>query len=455
MARMAIEELTSLLGRTPGVSDWKLVERRVEGRELFFVRRELDMQRAKAVRHLALSVYHDFEEAGRPFRGAVRVRVHPEASTGEVSRWLEDAVFAARQVRNEPFPLVEPGQKAKAQPPSRFAERPLGQWLAPLTEALFSGSTEPCRKGPRVGLGGSGGLRAGGPINSAELFLERVETRILNSRDLDVRFSGYEGYVELIVEAEGSAGAVELYREIQFSDYLPELLSGEVRSELELAGDRAHAQPTPRLKTAVVILSGEPVREFLGYYLTQGSAESMYNDISRFKVGDSLQGGEVSGDRLGIRSQPYLRGSTASRPWDGDGLALAPAELIEDGILRRAWGPVRFCHYLGLSPTGALANVEVLPGSRSLETMRGDARLEVVAFSDFHSDPITGDFGGEIRLGYLIEGARRRPVTGGSVSGNLKELHSSLYLSRELQQLNGFRGPRAVELFGVAVTGVR
>ena len=436
---MIDERLKGLLAETKGVSDWRLVERRIEGQELFFVGRELDMQRSKSVRHLALTVYHDFAEGGKSFRGAVRISLHPEASEAELARWLGEAVFAAGQVRNEPFPLVELSEGPPAFPPSRFAERPLREWLAPLTEALFA---------PELTV--QGGER----INSAELFLDRVETRILNSRGVDVFFGGYEGYVELIVEARGPAGDVELYKEIQFADYDPEALSREVRSKLELVSDRAQAQPMPRLKNADVVLSGEPVREFLDYYLTQGAAESIYNNVSRFKVGDSLQGAKVRGDRLTIRAEPYLPGSTASRPWDGDGFPLRSTPLMEDAILRRIWGPLRFCHYLGAPPTGALPNFVVDAGSRSLEAMRSAARLEVVAFSDFHSDPITADFGGEVRLGYLIEGGARRPVTGGSISGNLRELHGEMYLSRELQQLNSFKGPQAVQLFGVSVTGV-
>ncbi|MBN1836968.1 MAG: hypothetical protein JW820_14025 [Spirochaetales bacterium] len=448
---MRIEGLIALVERTPGVSEWKLEERRVEGQQLFFVRRELDMQRVRSVRRLALTVYHDFEEEGRPFRGSVRIRVHPQATEAELSGWLQEAVFAARQVRNEPFPLVEPGGAAARFPSHRFGAGPLEEWLPALSEAVFAPELSGL-PGP-LGQGGSSSASTG--INSAELFLDRVETRIRNSRGVDVGWSAYDAYVELITEAEGPAGAVELYKEIQLSDYLPERLTGEVRAQLELTGDRAQAEPTPQLKTARLILNGEPVREFLGYYLTQGSAESMYSEISRFKVGDGLQGRTVRGDCLSIGSEPYLEGSTASAPWDEDGFALQSTVLVEDGVLRRAWGPLRFCHYLGIPPTGRLANVEVRPGSRSLEAMREDAHLEVIAFSDFQSDPVTGDFGGEIRLGYLLEEGRRRPVTGGSISGNIRELQGELYLSRELQQLNGFRGPRALQLPGVAVAGVR
>jgi predicted Zn-dependent protease len=435
---MMDERLGKLLARTPGVSDWKLVERRVEARELFFVGREPDMHRSKAVRHLGLTVYRDFEEGGTPYRGEVRISLHPEASPAELSRWIEQAVFAAGQVRNEPFPLVEPSGAQPAPPESRFSQRPLTEWLAPLSEALLDHEAV-----------------EGARVNSVELFLNHVETRILNSRGVDVSYSGFEGYVELIVEAAGPTGEVELYREIRFSDYEPDRLRAEVVSELELARDRAAAEPMPLLKRADVILRGEPVRELLRYYLTQSAAESIYNNISRFKAGDCLQGETVRGDRLTIRGEPYLPGSPASSPWDGDGFPLAGTAILQGGVLRRIWGSPRFCHYLGVEPTGALPNTRVEAGSRSLEEMRGGAALEAVVFSDFHSDPITGDFGGEVRLAYLLDGRRRRPVSGGSISGNLKALHGEMYLSREQERRGSFEGPRAVQLFGVSVTGVR
>lgn len=442
-----LETLKALLASTPGVSDWKLVEQRREGRELFFVGRELDMQRARSVRHLALTVYHDFEEDGKPYRGMMRTGLPAVASTAELARRLEEAVFAARQVRNEPFPLVEPGGASPTLPPSRFADGPLGRWLASLAGVVFD--ADPARGA------GAPARSAAGRINSAELFLDQVETRIVNSRGVDVRFPGYEGYLELIVESEGPAGEVELYREIRFSDYQPELLEAEVRSELELVRDRAQAGATPRLRSASVMIGGEALRELMHYYLVQSAAESAYNGVSRFKVGDNLQGPTVRGDTLSIRGEAYLPGSTASAPWDGDGLPLQSTLLIEDGVVRRLWGPLRFCHYLGVQPTGGLGNFEVRPGERSLEELRREARLEVAAFSDFHGDPITGDFGGEVRLGYVNENGRRRPVSGGSVSGNLKELQGRMYLSQEVQQLNSFRGPRGALLFDVAVTGVR
>ena len=52
-------------------------------------------------------------------------------------------------------------------------------------------------------------------------------------------------------------------------------------------------------------------------------------------------------------------------------------------------------------------------------------------FSDFRLDPVTGDFGAEMRLAYWFDGERRRPVTGGSISGSVTELRSTMKRSFE------------------------
>ena len=68
-------------------------------------------------------------------------------------------------------------------------------------------------------------------------------------------------------------------------------------------------------------------------------------------------------------------------------------------------------------------------------------------------DEITGDFGGEVRLGIYFDGEKEIPVSGGSVNGNIKDVQGSMQLSREMQTLNRFCGPQAVKLFGVSISG--
>jgi len=129
-------------------------------------------------------------------------------------------------------------------------------------------------------------------------------------------------------------------------------------------------------------------------------------------------------------------------------------KIIEAGIIKRYWGPLRFCHYLDVVPTGAFRNFSVAPGSKTTEELGRGAHLEVVSFSDFIAEPLTGDFGGEFRLAYYTDpDGQRYPVTGGSVSGNIRDVQAKMYLSRETQSIAGFQGPLAVKLPEISVAG--
>jgi PmbA protein len=432
-----IEGLRKLLAEIPGLSAWRISDRRIAGRELFLLRRDVDMQRSKDVRHTHLTVYRDFKADGRSYRGSVTVQIHPTYTNGEIRGLVEQSLDSALYVRNQPYPLVEPGAEITPMPESSFAARPLEEWLPPLAETIYDQE-------------GSGGAR----INSAELFLNRAETRILNSRGLDVGYVGYSGYVELIVEDDGRAGEVELYRELRFSEYLPELLAAEVRDQLDRCGDRAAAGRTPHLKRFPVLLTGDPVPDFFEYYLEQSAAQSVYSGISTAKVGESIQGREISGDLLSLILEPFLYNSPSSAPVDADGFTLNSTRVIDAGRLERFWGPVRYCHYLEVPPTGAVGNVVVQAGDRTLQELREGPNLEVVYFSDFVAEPLTGDFGGEIRLAYYTDQKGKRcPVTGGSISGNIREVQTRMFFSRETQSRARFQGPAAVLLPEISVSG--
>jgi predicted Zn-dependent protease len=437
-----LDSVVGILTRTPGVSAWRIAEREIQGEELFLIGDRMDMRRSKKVRHLVLTVYSDYEESGERYRGSMTVRLHPSEGARQIRKLVQEAAGAARFVRNAYYPLVEPGAATEGEssgglPRSRFDERPLPEWLPELAAAAAEGA-------------GSGRARP----NSAELFLQRVQRRIVNSQGVDVRFHAYDGYLELIVEAGAGADEVELYKALSFADCDLAWLRGRVRRQLQLCADRAAARPTPRLESPAVLITDEAVRELFSYYLTQTAAESVYSGVSRLRVGDSVQGREVQGDRLSMSLEPYLPNSVSSAPWDEDGLALSPVAVVEDGVLRRLWGPQRFCYYLGVPPTGSIPNLSVRPGSSPLSTLRERAALEVVAFSDFQVEPVTGDFGAEIRLAYLRPGREGRPVTGGSVSGNLRELDGEMYLTRELQRSGDFVGPEGICFPRLSLAGV-
>ncbi len=430
-----LERVRQALAGIPAVHAWKIVRRRVESVELFFVRRQLDMHRAREVEHFDLTLYHDFEEDGRRFRGSSTRRIPPTAGPAEIAAQVEAGVEAARFVRNPPFPLVPPRASGPASTPAADPT-PLARRVEPAIEALF--------REDRFQEGG---------INSAELFLHRADVRLLNSEGLDVRFGQETGLLELITSWRGPQEEVEMYGQERFPGVPLELLARTVREQLEASRDRAHARPTPGRRDLPVLLVGEPVRELLGYYRDQTAAESVFKQLSTARVGRALQAEDGGADPVSLSLDPGLDGSPDSAPFDGDGFPLAPARILERGVVRRLWGGVRFCSYLGLEPTGETANFLVEPGSLALAEMHLRPHLELRSFSDFQCHTTTGDFGGEIRLGYLVDGGSRVPVTGGSIGGNILDVQRTMRLSREIWQKENFRGPRAVLLSDVAVAG--
>ena len=127
--------------------------------------------------------------------------------------------------------------------------------------------------------------------------------------------------------------------------------------------------------------------------------------------------------------------------------------LLSDGKLDLIFGGTRFCHYLGVEPTGNYEKIVAKEGSTSFEDMKKTPYLHVVNFSDFQMDEMSGNFGGEIRLAYLFDGEKVTPVTGGSINGAITKAHKTFIFSKEMQESMDFVGPLAVSMEDVAVAG--
>ncbi len=431
-----IKKIVKILNSIEDVSAWKLIDKEVEAEELFFVGQKIDMNRSKKVRHIYMTVYHDFGDSEK-YRGSVVVDVHPTFTEKEIKEKIKKSIFSAQFIKNQPYPLSEPATAVEISP-TKFETKPANQWLMPLTEALYESDT----------------LNGGG-LNSAELFFNKEKIRILNSNGVDVNYISYKGFIEFIAEWSQAPEVVELYKDLYFSDYYPQLISNCVKKQLQLCKDRSIAKPTPSLNVPVII-SGDSVKEFLGYYLGSASAENVYKKISTAKIGKSIQGDDIAGDKLNVTLEPELENSTKSIAWDMDGYALKPVSIIEDGILKNYFGPLRFTHYLDSAPTGNVQNIVIQSGSISGDELKNGECLDAVAFSDFQCNIMTGDFLGEIRLAYYYpEGNEKRlPVTGGSISGNIKKVQETMLFSSDVQIADNFKGPDCIKLFDVSITGL-
>ena len=127
--------------------------------------------------------------------------------------------------------------------------------------------------------------------------------------------------------------------------------------------------------------------------------------------------------------------------------------LLREGKLQAYHGHNRICRYLGVKPTGAYRKMACDNGTISFAEMKEKPCLWAVTFSDFQMNAMSGHFGGEIRLAYLIDGGTVTPVTGGSVNGSLLEAQKDLTFSTERYVTAHYDGPYAVRLTGVSIAG--
>lgn len=433
-----IDNIKKILNELNGVDAWKIVERRTSSREVFFIKKEIDMNRGKEVSHYHVTVYKDFEENGKNYRGSSSTNIHPTMSEDEIKSALEEAVYAAGFVKNEYYPLVSFGISNLVEIESNFGNDTPSNWLPKITDAIYKED-----------------IYSEGSINSAELFLNKNYTRILNSDGLDVSYNGYTGMIEAIANWNGEKEEVEVYKNIEFTEFDEEMINEEIKNMLLLCKEKSIAKPTPNLKNIRVLLTGEPVGEFFKYYYFKSNAKQIYDGLSTLKIGDKVQGEEVKGDLISMTLDPKLKNSTSSFPYDADGFHLSRTQVIEDGLLLKYWGDLRHSYYLGVEPTGNIGNFLIEGGSESIEDMKSEPYLELVSFSDFQMDELTGDFGGEIRLGWYFDGKDTVPVTGGSVSGNIKDVEKEIYLSEEMQKVNNFVGPKTIQLTNVSIAGIK
>jgi PmbA protein len=434
---MMLERIKTRLLALPGEPAWKIVERRNEGLEGYFIGAVLDTTRAVDTALYDVSVYVDGEAEGGKgrTRGECAVKIQATADEAEIDAVLARAAATAAGMKNPWFPLVEPGSEAIALPASGFDSRSISEGMELVRSALYR----------HDGLGGA-------RINSLEIFLKKVRSRVVNSTGLDVAWSSWVGHAEFIVNAGSGREEIELFSLLDFSEPDEARLAGAVRDQLAAAADRLSATATPACEGLPLLLCGELAGQVYGYFHANVSAQAVYEKYGNFAIGDLVGREGGGGDLIALRALPAVKGSPLSAPYDASGFPLWPLSCIEDGKLTRLVASSKHAHYLGIPATGTMQLFELSPGRLSETELRARPYIEAVSFSDFFVEPTTGDFGGELRLAYIHREGRRIPVTGGTVTGSLGENRGEILLSREVEAKTNGLSPRVCLIPRVSVS---
>lgn len=418
------------------IDDWVLRRETQRTQEFFFVRDQLDMNRAADTTEYALTVYVDYDKEGERMRGSAEVVLSELDSPEERNEKIDFAIAQAKVVENRYYPLSENTAEecASLEIPKRTSARDALVSVFPALMDAFFHRDHPVAQ-----------------VNSVELFVEENETQVTTSRGLDVTYPHHDVQFELVTDAEGQTEPVEVFKIYKLGVLDAARIAKIVDAQLEETADRAIAVPAPAQENARVVLTGEAVEEFFDMFLTLANARTIYLQTSRARLGQPLVEDKLKSP-LTIDITPALAHSAEARPVDGEGKILTPYRLMENGVVRGLVADAQYAHYLGVPHTGLARTYEVAPGTVPETAMDEKPYIEIRKFSSFLTDYSTGDFGGEFRLARQHDNGTTL-LTAGALSENLFQHLPTLEWTVERQEGRHSLVPKAMILDGVTITG--
>ena len=415
--------------KASGVYAWEVNDVKTHGWEFYFIRHELDQNRAKDVEHIQIKVYQ-MDDKGM---GSASAELAPTASEAEAKALIDSLAYRATLVHNKPYELNPPRPAADA-----------GETETPDVAAIAKDFLRAMQELPET---------ATEDINSYEIFVSAKTRRFVTSTGIDVTETYPESMIEVVVNARKDGHEIELYRSYDSGTCDAESLTCDLTKTMQYGKDRLRTEPTPNLGKADVLFSTSAAVSLYRWFAGLLSAQMLVRRMSDWEIGKPITD-EFLGDRITLESMRFLPNSDRNRSYDAEGAPVRDLVLLREGVPAHFVGDRMFSCYLGLEDSFMPFNLAVSGGTHTDEELRSGSYLEVVEFSDFQVDQMTGDIFGEIRLGYWHENGVCKIVSGGSVSGSMRDFVRTLKASTRSAQYNNWRIPALTRLADVTVTGI-
>ena len=296
-------------------------------------------------------------------------------------------------------------------------------------------------------------------LTAAECFGDIHTSHLVNSRGIDVEQESTSVAAEFVLQTKRDDLETESFIEMSRRHVADINPTYEIERQSQYTLDLLEAKTAPS-RLGAVVLRGEALGTFMagtslgGSVLQfQSAASSKYSKISSWEIGKSVFKGEVRGDPLTIWANRCIPFGTLSNRFDNEGLPAQRVELIRDNNLVTFHASQRYAEYLEIPATGAFGGVELPPGKTDASTLLEEPYIEIIQFSWFNPDTVTGDFATEIRLGYLVENGVRKPFKGGQLIGNYMEALADVRWSVETGFFGTYLGPHTARFGNLKVSG--
>lgn len=413
-----------------GAAGWELNETKKSGWEFYFIRHKLDQNRAVETRSYSVRLYREIENG--QFLGSASDTLSPTMNEEEIDRRLAAVWEQAALIRNPAYTLVsDPVTVPEKNDPINLAK------ISRDFIETFSSIEE----------------TEGEDLNSYEIFVSSISRRFLNSNGVAYSCVYPSSTIDIVVNARREGHEIELFRFITCGTCDRAKLKKDIEDALRFGKDRLIAQPTPKLQSGAVVFSTSDACEIYDYFLAQMNTALKIRKISTYEIGQPICE-KFEGDVISAKAVSTLPNSSHDYPVDAEGSVIEDRYLIRDGIAENFFGTRQFSQYLGLEKSSDVENVVFSGGKGDAASVRSGDYLEVVDFSDFQVDSMSGDIAGEIRLAYLCRGGKITPVTGGSISGSLTEAIPTMRFSKETAQYDTLVIPAVTRLENLSITGI-
>jgi predicted Zn-dependent protease len=449
------QRIIDALRAQPGIDDWTIRLERTRGVQIYLVGTEIESIREVSREAYELEVFNDHpappgETGSEMSRGSAVIPL-ARVDLGRLPGILDDAVTMASLVNNPPWSLAGPA----TMPEVLLADAR----LVDAADATAAGLQAADQIRDLTEREQTSGVR----LSGAELFLTSYEAELANSQGAEGSATSTRVLMEITLLARDSQDETEYFRQVEARQLADLHLAETIRDGARLAREKLGAAP-PRTRQGPVVISGEALNQMMsgqvtgapGAYIFQALARTAYENLSRFDLGASIYGDlDPAGDLVTMRANARRPYGVGSYRWDSDGLPAKDLLVIEDGVLHARPASLRYAQYLGLPATGRPGVAELGVGTTArADLVAGEEPiLEVLDFSAPNVEPVTGDFGMEIRIGYEVSNQGRRAVSGGSVTGNLFEAMANARFSAEAQAFAQYAGPAAISFESLQVAG--
>lgn len=203
----------------------------------------------------------------------------------------------------------------------------------------------------------------------------------------------------------------------------------------EAVGKRAGERTLARLgarqigtRQAPVLFSAHIAAGLLRHLVSALTGASLYRKTS-FLL-DHL-GRKIFPDFVTIREEPLLPRGLASAPFDGDGVATAPKDIVSAGILSSYLLDAYSACRLGLETTGnagGVRNLRIAMGEMDRDALlrEMDTGLLVTELMGHGINAVTGDYSRGAAGFWVEKGEIAFPVEEITIAGNLKRMYQDL-----------------------------